>query len=173
MTLQSGASAKPTPLVRAEATFSKVPDMHWKIHQIQTRNCTSAASTVQLWTWCEEEGSLKHLLLSNMQWMHLQCPADFDVKLKDVAEVRASVQSWRVRLVMNEPATHEQQEAPREDVMVVFEGRTTVQCFLQFSFATIKTWLCLNNNRKLIIKLPFGRASGWGLSLLTLLSIAL
>lgn len=131
-TLQSGTLAKPTPPVIAEATVSKVPDMHWEIHQIKTRNFTSAASTMQLWAWFEEEGLLKHLLLSNMQWKHLQSPADFDVKLKDIAEVRASVQSWRVRLVINNPATHEQLEAPRGDVMVVFEGRTAVQCFLQF-----------------------------------------
>ena len=131
-TPQSCQPAMPTPPVIAAVAVAAVPETHWRICQIKTRNFSSAESTTQLWCWVEEEGSLKHLLLSKMEWKHLQCPVDFDVKLQDVAEVRASVESWRVRLILKDLATCERQEVRRGDVMVVFEGRKAVQNFLQF-----------------------------------------
>ncbi len=119
----------------------------WRIHQIKTRHFTSAKSPAQYWRWVEEEGCLKYMVLIHtppVQWRVLQEPVDFNVELKEVAEVRASAKAWRVQLIMLvDQSISGRGEAPRGDVMVVFEGETTTREFLRF---------CRNRNINVVEK---------------------
>ncbi|EJP60743.1 uncharacterized protein BBA_10312 [Beauveria bassiana ARSEF 2860] len=131
----TGTMPKPSPLAMAEVAGFAASDTRWGIHQIKTGSFTSvesSKSSTQLWCWLEESKSLRYMLLSDMEWRCAEYPVDFDVQLEDVATVRASAQSWRVRLVMKEHVASGQHKPSRGDVMVVFENRETAHHFLQF-----------------------------------------
>lgn len=128
----TSTKTKPTLFAAAESPGFTLTETHWLIHQIKTSRFTSASSSIEFWCWFEEEGSLKHVIFHNREWRRLQRSIDFDVMLKDIIEVRASVQSWRVRLVMRRQVATGQVNPPRGDVMVVFEGWQTLQNFLHF-----------------------------------------
>jgi hypothetical protein len=108
----------------------------WKIHQIKTRLFTSAETLTQYWSWAKEDQRLKYVKLNGntpVQWEFSREPVNFDVKLDDVVEVRGSVKSLRVCLVMKEDSSISRQgEASRGDVMVVFRRERTTRRFLKF-----------------------------------------
>ncbi|EXU94477.1 hypothetical protein X797_012453, partial [Metarhizium robertsii] len=108
-------------------TGAPVTENDWRILQIRTRFFTSAESVTQYWSWVEEEKCFEHQVLKEtrpVQWGVLRKPIDFDVRLKEISEVRYSAESLRVYLVMGkENATMSTQDkAPRGDVAVVFKN---------------------------------------------------
>ncbi len=115
----------------------------WKIDQVKTRLFTSSRSVGQCWRWVEEDQLLKYLALKNTSPVEWGVPLDyidFDVHMKEVAEVRGSVKSLRVQLVMEKNSAISRQDgAPRGDVMVVFETEETTRQFLTFCRNRSKT----------------------------------
>lgn len=118
-------------------TGAPVTENDWRILQVRTRFFTSAESVTQYWSWVEEEKCFEHQVLKEtrpVQWGVLRKPIDFDVRLKEISEVRYSAEALRVYLVMGkENATMSTQDkAPRGDVAVVFKNEKTVQRFVRF-----------------------------------------
>ncbi|KAK8912308.1 hypothetical protein VCV18_011529 [Metarhizium anisopliae] len=118
-------------------TGAPVTENDWRILQVRTRFFTSAKSVTQYWSWVEEEKCFEHQVLKEtrpVQWGVLRKPIDFDVRLKEISEVRYSAEALRVYLVMGkENATMSTQDkAPRGDVAVVFKNEKTVQRFVRF-----------------------------------------
>ncbi|OAQ58249.1 hypothetical protein VFPPC_12217 [Pochonia chlamydosporia 170] len=118
----------------------------WRLLQVKTRFFTSADSVTQYWSWVEDKQYFEHQVLKDtnpVQWGLLRKPIDFDVRLEDIAEVKYSVKSLRVHLIMKDTTVAStEDEAPRGDVMAVFKRTRTVRRFLDFlrsrNFSTIE-----------------------------------
>ncbi|KAJ6779600.1 hypothetical protein PWT90_08382 [Aphanocladium album] len=114
---------------------SDVSYNEWMIHQVKTRLFTSADSVKQCWIWLEQHRVLRFIALKNpetAEWGVLLNDIDFNIRLKEVAEVRGSVKSLRVQLVMEKNCADLSDGAPRGDVMVVFMTEKITRQFLAF-----------------------------------------
>ncbi|PMB67549.1 hypothetical protein BM221_007219 [Beauveria bassiana] len=109
----------------------------WRIGQIKTAQFTSPIHLDQCWSWEEENGCLVYRVKRQgpSEWV---APSliRFDVMWKDVKEIEVSKESWRAKVILKESLF----SAPEDRVvMVVFDGKKTVQRFTDF---------CLHKRRK-------------------------
>lgn len=113
--------------VRKELTNTN----QWEICQIKTGHFASSKSVMQCLSWAEGEQSFKHWVLRDTKpeatWGVL-CELDFEIRLKDIAQVKWNVEAWLVHLKMRESSS----ALVKEGVMVAFAGETTAMSFLQF-----------------------------------------
>ncbi|OAQ58981.1 hypothetical protein VFPPC_16910 [Pochonia chlamydosporia 170] len=127
-------------------TGEAVTKNDWRLLQVKTRFFTSSESVTQYWSWVEDKQYFEHQVLTDtnpVKWGLLRKPIDFDVRLKDIAEVKYSVKSLRVHLIMKDTTVASTEGgAPRGDVMAVFKRTRTVERFIRFlrsrNFSTVE-----------------------------------
>lgn len=118
-------------------TFPDDPQS-WQVRQVKTRLFASDNSRRQYLVWVDSEHYFRYRILiasgPENKWGQVSEPVDFDIQLKEVAEVKWNIQACLVHVKMKQdcPTISKVDQQPRGDIVVAFAGPKTALGFLGF-----------------------------------------